>query len=151
MDTATREIKTRFDGKKLFRNTSGGFLSVATINAKTSAITGRALEADEEIYLNDDEIEETARSHRKRNPFLEQSYAVVDPESGERGLRKVVALSPVYADEDSIELPAGVGNSGSESQAVADSPMGQHLPGEEAGPSVLRHAHEVQVRDAGGD
>lgn len=145
-----RKVKTRFDGKQLWRNNSGGFISIATIDPRSGTIKGRAIEAGEEVYLSNDEVEETARSHRNANPFAPQMLERRDPETGDVVERvPVIALVPVYEDEDSVELPPEArGSSGSESPDSPPDPAaaGSHQRGEEAGPA-LRHAHEIGVQN----
>lgn len=82
--------------KQEFKNQTGGWLGVVVIGPKGDD-RGASVEAGGSVWLSEEEQVLTANAPRRPedNPFVEQTFESVDPNTGDRSTLKLVPLVPV--------------------------------------------------------
>jgi hypothetical protein len=110
-----------------FRNESGGFISVVSINARGDE-KGVPVEPDGEVWLSDEEIRATAEAPRlaEDSPFEPQQQHYRDVETGEMTSRTV---TPLVQMTEMRPVPT----TGRRVPEISEPPKGSYAEGEEVG------------------
>lgn len=111
-----------------FRNESGGYLSVVTINSRGDE-KGVAVDPDGEVWLSQEEIRATAEAPRlaQDSPFEPQEIHYRDAETGEESTRTVTPLVQI------TELRSVPTTGRHVPEIAASAPQGSYGDGEEVG------------------